>query len=1694
MTGTQVINGRYEVKDPPIGQGGMGVVYRAYDSITKRHVALKTMWGVVESGAIELFEREWTVLARLSHPNIVDILDTGEFAEDGQRRPYFVMPLLPGATLDSLIKSSSHRLTVERTIEIMTQACRGLQAAHDQGLVHRDLKPSNIFVMDDDTVKIIDFGVVHLADTRSVTGIKGTLQYMAPEQLEMKPSTPMSDIFSLGVVCYETLTGRKPFSRKTETDVAEAIRSYIPPPASEINASVNQLLSRTIHKAMAKQPWHRFSNAREFADTLQKALRNEPIERFDRGKIQPRIERVRKAFGEGDTQFALEILTELESEGHIDPDMSVLRIQIEQAVRQKTIRQLVESARTRMEEEEFPLALQKVQDVLNIDPSNVDALSIRGQIERHRSEKQVENWFRLVREHLDNQSYSQARQCVQEVLKINSSDTRAREVLGEIDRTEQEFIQVREEKQKLYQGALESYQSGEISSALSKLERVLEISRRSQKSATPDRDAQYQSLYNQIRSERDAAKNAYSEARKNLADRNFARVLEICDEFLHKQSGDPMFQALKIEAEELQRQEHSAAIADVNRRAELEPDLDKRFGMIKEAVEKFPNEPHFKQSLKLVRDRRDLVNGIVVRARQYEERGQFNDAVGQWDILRNIYAQFPGLDFEVQRLTRRREEQAKAEGRLRWIEKVDRHLAAGEYTQAGAVVQEALLECPEDKELEGLAKLAEQATKRAAEAAVLLAEGQSLCTEKKYTEGLAALRKAALLDERNPAIRLALLAGLVDHARVLMTQDWHAAEPLVNQALEIESGDPIARSLSSLVQDYKRQEVVNQYILEARGLQAVGDLEAALGKAEDGIRIYPNELRLSQLHATLRTAVTESRKTKRNYERPGNESAGQKTVVTPAAGGANPQAPAGLKTPVPGTPIPTPKPATPNAPPPAAVTPNLAGNSPIPVPEVRTPAKPGENAPDPFGATVLMGGPISPPQSRDAAGPAAPPPLGKAPTPPAAVPNAPASRKAPPLDQTVVAPSPLKPPAAGGAATPPAAPKTPKIPKTPKEPTPASKPDSGPPRKKFPIVWVAGAAVVLIAAALGYQALLHHPKPPPPPGPGSSGDIPVTLSANVPNTIFTVDGHPASASLKLAPGQHRVEANSDGYRPEERSFTVPAGSHAPVAISLVLQPAAPELRISTSLKAGKLVLDGGEPADMTDGSLTKEDISAGDHTAKILDGSREVFSFSFHVAPKELKLSSPLGTKDTPGVVISSVGTTAQVYATTGTKGAVAGQDPQPIPPDGVAVTGLASGSTQFQVDDGKSKPHAIALESSSVPMLSVWLSGAPEGLRVNLTSNVPDAVLVVDGQPMKRPFANGARIVTLVPGKWHLKATHADYQDSPEQIVEIKPGITTPPPTVDFKLTPIVRKSTLSVAALPDTEVLIDGVHAGVVSSGGTFTSDIAPGQHTVVLRKQGYEDSSTAHEVSAGETVRVGGDAMRPFGTLTVHVTPANAKINYQRENEQGSHEAADGQSVSLRAGNYVVTAEAERYSSKSVDVVVTPGKPTAIDLPLPEIPAAIAEAHTAAKVFDNPSAWTVAANGWWVHGGLGYSFVRDPKGQLIFDILKQTPKGGLFHKGPRKVVFVADYRSDKDRILYTLDEHQLHRKISIPGGDSPEKKVPHGMDDAPAYRIIVDLEPDRIVIKNRAGNVLDEVKRTSPGKFGFLDEVTLVLSGPH
>ena len=429
------IAGRYEIT-AKVGQGGMGVVYRAYDPAPMdREVAVKTLHEFADPLALDLFYRECRALKSISHPNIVEIFDMGEFEEGGHKRPYFVMPLLPGQTLDQLIRTAGHRLTVDRVVEIMSQTCRGLQAAHDRGLVHRDLKPSNIFVMSDDSVKLIDFGVAHVVTARSrTTGFdKGTLLYMAPEQIQHKPVSAQSDIYALGLTMYEALTRKQPFRLGSEAEVIEAIVNQMPPPASSLNPAVSPLMSRAVHKALAKQPWNRYETAREFADTLQKALRNEPIPMFDPGRVQPRIQTALKALEDGDEQFAGEIVGELEAEGSADSQIALLRARIDQTVREKTLSKLIESARSRYEQGEEPLALQKINEVLHLDPGNAAALDLKVKIDERRRDREFETWIALARQHAENHAYANAHDALQKAMALRPDDSRVTQAAKDIE-------------------------------------------------------------------------------------------------------------------------------------------------------------------------------------------------------------------------------------------------------------------------------------------------------------------------------------------------------------------------------------------------------------------------------------------------------------------------------------------------------------------------------------------------------------------------------------------------------------------------------------------------------------------------------------------------------------------------------------------------------------------------------------------------------------------------------------------------------------------------------------------------------------------------------------------------------------------------------------------------------------------------------------------------------------------------------------------------------------------------------------------------------------------------------------------------------------------------------------------------------------------------------------------------------------
>jgi len=258
--------GHYQVVDR-VGGGGMGVIYKALDTRLGRTVALKFLKPRLDAdaSASERFRQEARAAGALEHPNICTIHDIGE-TDDG--RLYLAMPLYDGETLEQRIARGP--LAIGDATDIAVQVLRGLAKAHGRGIIHRDIKPANVFVTTDGVVKLLDFGIAKLADV-SLTGPAsrplGTVAYMSPEQAHGTPVDHRTDLWSLGAVLYEMLSGKRPYPRGVPGATAEAPASV---PASLVaqRPDVTPALERIVMKALERYPADRFSSADAFAQAL----------------------------------------------------------------------------------------------------------------------------------------------------------------------------------------------------------------------------------------------------------------------------------------------------------------------------------------------------------------------------------------------------------------------------------------------------------------------------------------------------------------------------------------------------------------------------------------------------------------------------------------------------------------------------------------------------------------------------------------------------------------------------------------------------------------------------------------------------------------------------------------------------------------------------------------------------------------------------------------------------------------------------------------------------------------------------------------------------------------------------------------------------------------------------------------------------------------------------------------------------------------------------------------------------------------------------------------------------------------------------------------------------------------------------------------------------------------------------------
>jgi eukaryotic-like serine/threonine-protein kinase len=266
--------GRYRL-ERRLGVGGMATVQLAFDTRLERHVAVKLLAEHLAEDAnfVSRFRREALAAARLVHPNIVQVFDFG--LDDSTHRNFIVMEYVSGQSCAEILREQG-TLPPNEAVDILTQACRGLDYAHRNGVVHRDVKPGNLMRSDESMVKLADFGIAKAAEDSDITkigSVLGTAAYLAPEQARGEAAGPSSDLYALGVVAYQLLAGRLPYDAGSLTDLARLQESGPPPRLDELEPAVPAALAGAVARALHRDPEHRYADAAEMETALRDGLR-----------------------------------------------------------------------------------------------------------------------------------------------------------------------------------------------------------------------------------------------------------------------------------------------------------------------------------------------------------------------------------------------------------------------------------------------------------------------------------------------------------------------------------------------------------------------------------------------------------------------------------------------------------------------------------------------------------------------------------------------------------------------------------------------------------------------------------------------------------------------------------------------------------------------------------------------------------------------------------------------------------------------------------------------------------------------------------------------------------------------------------------------------------------------------------------------------------------------------------------------------------------------------------------------------------------------------------------------------------------------------------------------------------------------------------------------------------------------------
>jgi tetratricopeptide (TPR) repeat protein len=973
----------------------------------------------------------------------------------------------------------------------------------------------------------------------------------------------------------------------------------------------------------------------------------------------------------------------------------------------------------------------------------------------------------------------------------------------------------------------------------------------------------------------------------------------------------------------------------------------------------------------------------IVTVGQYEEGSQFADAIGQWKILRNIHPQYPGIDFEISQLEKRREQQAAEEKKSRLIEQIDRAVENGAYARAVQFTDAALAEFPQDSELIVLEKITRGGLERIQEAERLFEDAKKMRAEQHFEQAVELLQRALKLDERNVGIRNALVSLFIERAQSLLDEDWRKSESLAQAAAELDEQHPALDRLRLRIAEAKRKDGVIQCIAGVRELQRSGDLPGALRRLEDGLTLYPDDPKLLQHQASLQNTLLQEREQKPERKAAVADELPKNGTVAAGQSSGN-----------------------------AGFSGNEAFTTSYQRSEFNSKASidPVVKLPDKaFDKKFFQR--IEAPQS-------------------------PAKPKFLNLAQALVhvAVNRLR---TGSLSE---------------------------PRKL--VNWLSGAALVTLLCIGGILTVRHLPNTRGAAGTGSSNTaIPQRVAVTIapPDAVLTINGSVQTSRTLLldAKKPNDVTVSRLGYKTWQQKDLLPRPEWR-----FNLEPEPLHIQVLTAERSGTVLLDGKEIWNLQGGDLLNYELTpdAGHHSLTARNQTGELLNVSFEARPGMSPLVAPIDTRDL--IVASTLGNQATVFSGSLPKTlTLPGQAPQQIAKGGALINMAGSDPEQavLMISDARGRQN-IPLPHGNAPTLCVSLNANPNLGFITISTPVQNAQLFFDGRERN----------TRRPGFWRFPAPAG-----PHEIRLVADGYTDENRTIQVEkgreISQAIAMNPASAAlsiegGIAGTEVLVDDSTPVTVDATGNMRTSVSPGQHRILLRKEGYESLILHKTFSAGQTLKLPKQevALKAFGTLAFAVAPSTAVVEYHSLDESEWHSSATAGSVKVKAGSYEVSAKADKYESASRTVNISPGEVGTAEIELhPKVEKkADSDPPPWKKYFKNPDQVKVAERN-WLTGETGAFVPLHAGSQFTLTFLK--PERVPLKRKSKRIEWHILLHPNAE-VNYELDGQQLTRKTKVDGKTAKSSAKANAAENDSIYSVILTLDAHRIEVKSKDGALLD------------------------